>query len=273
LIEAGKGSAAILAEAAAQTPCGQSCGQDVREMCSSDETIHKILGLFGNFVLSRSAIRASILLHVKAPEDGGCGPLQELRFTEMQLEGLELSGSRSGQAVTVSRRLRFPPALVGPAFGLGNMRCGGLRAGDRPGSGISSGVFVAGGDEPLAIRGWAASSGAFRPAPEADLPCRSRLLDGRCPSNFDATLSGDGRSPSPCRGVGQSGTAQLLAKRRLGLSGQGGFPRGASGGPEGSPRKRRLSGDLKTGGVLRAAFWVEGIFRDLSPRPGRALRP
>ena len=114
-------------------------------MCSSDETIHKILGLFGNFVLSRSAIRASILLHVKAPEDGGCGPLQELRFTEMQLEGLELSGSRSGQAVTVSRRLRFPPALVGPAFGLGNMRCGGLRAGDRPGSGISSGVFVAGG--------------------------------------------------------------------------------------------------------------------------------
>ncbi len=199
--------------------------------------------------------------------------------------GLELSGSRSGRVATVSRELRLPPALVGPAFGSGNTRCSGLRAGDRPGSGIPSGVLVAGGDEPLAIRGWAASSGAFHPAPEAELPCRSRLLDGRCPSNFDATLSGDGRSPSPVSGSWPVRDRAASREEALGSHRSREFPRGASGGREGNrasggfleTSKQRVcfappSGRKGSFGILARARGEPYGLEEVSPPKGRQDR-
>jgi hypothetical protein len=115
-----------------QGPCGQNCGQDVKQMCSSHETIHKNLFAFGNFVLSLCANRASIDLHVKAPDNGGCGPLRELRLKGDAVWGAcDLRVLGSDRTATVSRELRFPAALAGSAFGPDCGKGSGLRVGDR----------------------------------------------------------------------------------------------------------------------------------------------
>lgn len=97
--------------------CGQSCGQDVKEMCSISEIMHKILGHCGNFVLSLSAIQASIFLHAKAPDGGGSGPPKGFRPGGKQpkvLSGLTTQGTAG---CGDPGRLRFPANRRSEAFG------------------------------------------------------------------------------------------------------------------------------------------------------------
>ena len=82
--------------------CGQSCGPDVKELCSIGETMHKILGRYRNFVLSLNVIRASISLHARAPNGGRCSPPEGLRSLGTQLERLWISRSGEARVAAVS---------------------------------------------------------------------------------------------------------------------------------------------------------------------------
>jgi len=162
--------------------------------------------------LSLCANRASIDVHVKAPDNGGCGPLPELRLAGDAVWGASgLRVPRSERTATVSRELRFPAAFAGTAFGSGCSRAAAF--GSEIGRlGRLFGDAAGRRDVFFDVRGRRASSEAVRPAPKAGLPCRSRFRFGRCRSIFGQALSGDGGFPSPCREVRQSGTAQLLAR-------------------------------------------------------------
>lgn len=75
--------------------------------------MHKNFRLVGNFLLSPRAIRASIFLHVKAPDYGGCGPLPGLRLPgDCNSGGLGLSGPWPERGAAVSGELRFLPAFA-----------------------------------------------------------------------------------------------------------------------------------------------------------------
>ena len=83
--------------------CGQSCGQDVKELCRIEETMHKILGRHGNFVLSQGRIRASIFLHAKAPNGGnaalpeGFGPSESgTKTLDLRARGLWIAAVPGG---------------------------------------------------------------------------------------------------------------------------------------------------------------------------------
>lgn len=181
----------------------------------------------------------------------------------MQFGGsVNLRVLRSGRIAAVSRELWFPSAFVAQVFGPGVAEAAvfGPEA-DRVRR-SSRGSRSPGRDASAAIRGWKASSGVIHPAPEAGLPCRSQLKDGRCRSNFDTALSGDGRSPSPVSGSwpvrDRTGSPGDLCD---GFTGQERFPRGAFGGPEDGSRKRRSSGDPMTGACLAQSPVRRGIPR------------
>ena len=83
--------------------CGQSCGQDVKELCRIEEIMHKILGRHGNFVLSHGRIRASIFLHAKAPNGGnaalpeGFGPSESgTKTLDLRVCGLWIAAVPGG---------------------------------------------------------------------------------------------------------------------------------------------------------------------------------
>lgn len=97
--------------------CGQTCGQDVKELCRISETMHKILSRYRNFVLSLILIQASISLHARAPNGGRCSPPEGLRSLGTQLERLWIS--RSGETRV---------AAVSGSFGSRKPVAGGLRA-------------------------------------------------------------------------------------------------------------------------------------------------
>ncbi len=82
--------------------CGQTCGQDVKELCRIGETMHKILSRYRNFVLSLNLIQASISLHARAPNGGRCSPPEGLRSLGTQLERLWISRSGETRVAAVS---------------------------------------------------------------------------------------------------------------------------------------------------------------------------
>lgn len=164
--------------------------------------------------MSPPASWASIFLHVKAPDDGGCGPLPRARLARAAvrrrsgLEGQGLSGTGFFRRQRSSRELRFPP--VSRARPSGPVEQGQRPSGRRPArfKGGSFGGLRRAGGTPANVRGRRTLPGAIRPAPETGLPCRSRFSEGRCRSRVDPHLSGKDGFPSPCWEAGRSGTAR-----------------------------------------------------------------
>lgn len=188
--------------------------------------MHKISWLSGNFVLSLCAIQASIDMHVRTPDDGGCGPLQEPRLGREAVskaldlrifgpDGLQRSlgnfGSLRPSRARPSGRVAARAAAFGPEIGRLRRLFGDV-AGCR--------------DVSVEVRGRRASSEVVRPAPKVGLPCRYRLLEGRCRSNFGSALSGDGGFPSPVSGRLPVRDRAASREDARGLIGQRGFLRG-----------------------------------------------
>ncbi len=213
-------------------------------MCSSRETIHKIFGRFRNFVLSLLSIRASIFLHVKAPEHGGCGPL--LRASARRGCSLGDLAEPSGSLV------RTNCSGLGGSLGfLPFLRCrssGRKLRGQRPSGRRPTGCGAPFGESgrPGGTRQSRSGGGGLL----RELSVRHRKPG--CPADPGFRMGGAGRSSilhfpamaTPLPRVGERPVRDRAAasgQLHRGLAGQGSFPRGQLRRPGRQPRQRRLS--------------------------------
>ena len=199
----------------------------------------------GNFMLSLPASWASIFLHVKAPDDGGCGPLPRARLARAAvrrrsgLGGQGLSGSGFFRRQRSSRELRFPPVSQARPSG---PKCGAAAFG--PEAGPVQGRFLRG----LPASGCHASHSPGTENPSGGDPsgAGSRValqflaFGGKVPVALRPSPFRQGRLPFPVSGSRpiRDRAAPSLG-RREGLTGQGRRPPGRRPGP-GTPRKGRF---------------------------------
>lgn len=198
--------------------------------------MHKNLGRTGNFLLSLSASWASIFLHVKAPENGGCGPLRELR-----LHGGATRGARDFRVLGPTGCSGLGGASVPPGLRMGRSSDRSVRKVQRPSGRRSAGCGGPFGDPDSSVGTSQSRSGDGRLLRK--LPVRHRKPG--CPADPGFRMGGAGRpstlhfpamAASPPR-VGASaspGPRSFLAKLQDGLIGQGRHPQGRRPGPEGS---------------------------------------
>lgn len=208
----------------------------MKGLCSSNETIHKNFNHFGNFLLSLPTIQASISLHVKAPENGGCGPLRELR-----LQGDATRGALDFRVLGPNGMQRSRGTPVPSGLWKGGFSDRSSLKAQRP-----SGRRSAGFGDPLGDPGH--PGGTQQPRSGDGRLLRELTVRHRkpgCPADPGFRMGGAGRPSTlhfpamaaplpPCRGVGQSGTTRLREKPQEGLNGQGRRPQGHRPGPEGS---------------------------------------
>lgn len=206
--------------------------------------MHKNFRSFGNFVLSLSAIRASIFLHVKAPENGGCGPLRGLRFPEVR------SGGSSNLRVLDPNRAQRSRRSSGSFRSLWIRPSGPVRGMQRPSGrgsiddGIPSGVLLAGGTH-------RSQSGDGRLLRRLSV----RHQEAGCPADPDSWTEGAGRfstlhfpaaaAPLPRVGEPADPGPRSFARGRAGSHRPKEAPARSPRRPGRQSRKRRRSGDLQ----------------------------